>query len=112
MKKSLKDLYFVFNKQNKDKEMEKLPVYYVDGIAKSYQNEGTIRMEFFTIEEENSKMSPRTNVKLLTSVSGFLRTFQVMSDTVKKMEEQGVIKKKEDSDKGEKDSPKQIKSDK
>lgn len=74
--------------------MDKLPEYYVDGITKGYQHDGTLRFEFFAATEKETKIQPEPNLKLLTSVAGFLRIYQVMTDTLNKMEEQGVVTKR------------------
>lgn len=74
--------------------MSKLPEYYVDGIAKSYQHNGTLRLEFFAVTDKEQKIEPELNLKLLTSISGFLRMVQVVNDTFNKMKEQGIVPEK------------------
>ena len=75
------------------------PEYFVDGIKKSYHNQGVVRLEFVSLGEEDSKPLLEPNLKLVTGLVGFLRMYQTLTETVDKLKEQGIIKEKETEEK-------------
>ena len=76
----------------------RIPEYFVDGIAKSYHNQGVVRLEFASLREEDAKPVLEHNLKIVTGVAGFLRMYQTLTETVDKLKEQGIIKEKEDKE--------------
>ena len=70
---------------------------FADGIARISVRAGVARIALGTQEEkEEGAVAMNPTHQLFLPVDGFLQTFNVMQNMVKKMEDQGMIKKKAD----------------
>jgi len=68
---------------------------YADGVYQIHLLEQTIRLDLMRLQPstENSKPSPRPFERIILTPQGFLRTYEAMTQIVKKLEELGLVRR-------------------
>ncbi len=70
---------------------------YADGIGQAHFAGGMVRLDFVTLQPEESGKAPvpESNVRLIMPPQGFLAAFNSMQQLIDKLVEAGVIQKNE-----------------